>query len=374
MSGVKFVEEFRDGAIARGLARRIAEVARGLPEVRLMEVCGTHTMAIYRNGIRQLLPENIVLISGPGCPVCVTPNDYIDRAIAFARRPDVTVCTFGDMVRVPGSSSSLELEKSRRADVRVVYSPLDAVEVAVQNPGRKVVFLGVGFETTAPTVAAAIELAAAKGVDNFFVSSAHKVMPPALAALTADARLGLKGFILPAHVSAIIGVVPYQFLAAKHGMAGVIAGFEPLDILQGILMLVEQVAEGRAAIEVQYTRVVREEGNPRALALLERVFQPCDAEWRGLGMIAGSGLAIRAEYAAHQAEANIIVEPEQTVVHPSCRCGEVLRGLLHPRECPLFGTVCTPETPVGACMVSTEGTCAACYKYGAPAEEGSVGG
>ncbi|MGQ9561156.1 MAG: hydrogenase formation protein HypD [Candidatus Oleimicrobiaceae bacterium] len=374
MSGVKYIDEFRDGSIARGLVRRIAEVARGLPVVRFMEVCGTHTVAIYRSGIRQMLPENIELISGPGCPVCVTPNPFIDRAIAYARLPDVTICTFGDMVRVPGSTSSLELEKSRRADVRVVYSPLDAVEIAQQNPERNIVFLGVGFETTAPTVGAAIEVAAKKGVANFLVSCGHKVMPPALAALTADGRLGLNGFILPAHVSAIIGVDPYEFLATKHGLAGVIAGFEPLDILYGILMLVEMVSQGRAAIDIQYRRVVRREGNLRALDVLQRVFTPRDDDWRGLGVIAGSGLAIGPAYAAHDAEANIHVEVEPTKVHPRCRCGDVLRGLCRPEECPLFATVCTPEAPVGACMVSTEGTCAACYKYGRRLQEGQNNG
>ncbi len=361
---MKFLDEFRNGALARRLLERIAAMAKGSPLMRFMEVCGTHTMAIYRSGIRQLLPENIVLISGPGCPVCVTANQYIDQAIAYARLPGVIVCTFGDMVRVPGSSSSLEVEKGKRVDVRVVYSALDALEVARQNPGRRVVFLGVGFETTVPTVAAAIAQAAAEGLRNFFVSSAHKVMPPALTALTTDGRLEIDGFILPGHVSAIIGVEPYQF----------IAGFEPLDILQGLLMLVKQVREGRPTVEIEYSRVVRPEGNPRARALMGQVFCPCDAEWRGMGVIPASGLALRPEYEQHNAEANLEVSVEPPVVHPACRCGEVLRGLCEPPECPLFASACTPETPVGACMVSTEGTCAASYKYGRRLEPGADNG
>lgn len=370
MRSMKFIDEFRDSRLARGLLRRIEDLAHELPVVRFMEVCGTHTMAIYRSGLRHLLPENIVLISGPGCPVCVTANQYLDRAIAYARLPEVIVCTFGDMMRVPGSSSSLELERGRRADIRVVYSPLDALEVARQHPSRRVVFLGVGFETTAPAVAAAIQQAASEGLANFFVSSAHKVMPPALAALTTDGRLRIDGFILPGHVSAIIGVEPYQFLAAEYRKACVIAGFEPLDVLQSILLLVQQVRDGRRAVEIQYSRVVRPEGNPRARALMEQVFLPSDAEWRGMGVIAGSGLALRSEYRSHDADATLDVTVEPTVVHPACRCGEVLRGLCEPQQCPLFATACTPETPIGACMVSTEGTCAACYKYGRRVETG----
>ncbi len=348
------------------MARRLVELlqreAQGL-RATFMEVCGTHTMAIARYGIRQLLPEGIRLVSGPGCPVCVTPNGYLDRAIALARLPEITVATFGDMLRVPGSESSLEREKAQGHDVRVVYSPRDAVAIALNEPDRQVVFLGVGFETTAPTVAAAILEAQRTGVRNFCVLCAHKTMPQAMRALVANGRVGLDGFICPGHVSAIIGAEPYRFLAAEFGKACVITGFEPVDILQGLLMLVRQVRSGKPAVEIQYSRVVRPEGNPKAQAILAEVFEPCDAEWRGLGWIPGSGLRIRDEYVDFDAARRFPLEIPPPKEPQGCRCGEVLQGLVEPDECPLFGGGCTPERPVGACMVSSEGRCAAYYRY-----------
>jgi hydrogenase expression/formation protein HypD len=321
-------------------------------------------MAIYAHGIRALLPEKIRLISGPGCPVCVTPVDYVDHAVALARRPATLVATFGDMLRVPGSTSSLQREKAHGADVRIVYSPLDAVALAEKHPNLSVVFLGVGFETTAPTIAGAVVDAARRGLQNFFVLTAHKTMPAPMAALTADPRLQVDGYICPAHVSAIIGVKAYEPLALERHIPCVITGFEPLDVLQGVLMLARQIVAHEARVEIQYSRVVRAEGNPKALALLEKVFTPCDANWRGIGVIPGSGLRLRPAWQAFDAALALPVTVEPAQEHAGCLCGAILTGRATPRDCPLFRSVCTPEEPVGACMVSSEGTCAAEYKYG----------
>ncbi|GAB4298247.1 MAG: hydrogenase formation protein HypD [Desulfuromonadia bacterium] len=359
---MRFQEEFRDRAIMETLRETLHREASRLPrEVTFMEVCGTHTMSIYQYGIRSLLPPGIRLVSGPGCPVCVTPNDYLDRAIAMSRLPDVTIATFGDMMRVPGSSSSLMHERARGGDIRVVYSPLDAVRLAGSLPGRLVVFLGVGFETTAPTVAASI--LAAAGMKNFFVLASHKTMPRPMEILGSDPEIGITGFICPAHVSTVTGVAPYLPLAER-GLPCVITGFEPTDVLRGIIQLVRQVVEGRSRVEIEYSRAVKPEGNPRARMIMEKVFEPCDAIWRGIGMIPGSGLAIREEYGGFDAARNIPVEVPPSVEHPGCRCGDVLKGKLSPTGCPLFGRVCTPDEPVGSCMVSSEGTCAAAWKYG----------
>jgi hydrogenase expression/formation protein HypD len=328
-----------------------------------MEVCGTHTMAIARFGLRELLPETVELVSGPGCPVCVTPNPLLDRAVALSRLPDVTVATFGDMVRVPGSSSSLEHERAAGRDVRVVFSTLDALELASARPDRRVVFFGVGFETTAPTVAASILEARRRGVTNFFVLSAHKTMPRALEALSRG-EANVDGYLCPGHVSVIIGTRAYEILVRRYGIGCVVSGFEPVDILQSILMLVRQRAGGTPRVEIEYSRAVRPEGNPKAMAVLSDVFEPCDAEWRGLGMIPGSGLRIRDIHSAFDAETSIPVEVETPKEPDGCRCGDVLRGILKPEHCPLFGGVCTPDRPVGACMVSSEGTCAAYYRFG----------
>lgn len=356
---------FRDPELARGqLAAIRRTVANHTGSLTLMEVCGTHTMAICQHGIRTLLPETIRLISGPGCPVCVTPVGYVDHVVALARRPDTIVATFGDMVRVPGSSSSLSREQAAGATVKIVYSPLDAVALAEKHPDRTVVFLGVGFETTAPTIAGAIVTAKRKGLDNFFVLCAHKTIPGPMAVLAADPELQVDGYLCPAHVSAIIGAEAYRPLAEQHRVPCVITGFEPLDILQGVLMLTRQIVAGEARVETQYRRVVRPEGNLKAQALLAEVFEPCDASWRGIGVIPGSGLQLHPAYAAFDAAVQLPVPVEPPREHAGCRCGEILKGKLRPADCPLFRTVCTPEEPVGACMVSSEGTCAAEYKYG----------
>ncbi|MDZ7373746.1 MAG: hydrogenase formation protein HypD [candidate division KSB1 bacterium] len=358
-----YIAAFRDpDRVARSLELLAAE-SEGL-RATFMEVCGTHTVAIFRHGLRPLLPAGIRLISGPGCPVCVTPNSTIDRAVAMADLPRTTVATFGDMMRVPGSRSSLEEKRSLGADVRVVYSPLEAVEIASATPGRTVIFVAVGFETTAPAVAAAVLEASRRGLTNFFLLVAHKTMPQAMRALVTGDKIGLDGFICPGHVSTIIGAGPYRFLAEEFSKACVIAGFEPLDIVEAIRLLVRQVREKKPDVAIQYRRVVRPEGNPRALEIMYRVFEPCDSEWRGLGWIPSSGLRLREEFRAFDAEAQLAVEVEPPRENPGCRCGDVLRGLVNPEDCPLFGTTCTPDTPVGPCMVSTEGTCAAVYRYG----------
>lgn len=352
---------FKDPILARGLIESIQALA---PEhATLMEVCGTHTVAIARNGIRDLMPEGCRLASGPGCPVCVTSNHDIDAVIALARIPDVILTTFGDMTRVPGSTSSLLKEQADGRDVRIVYSPLDALTIAKENPDRPVVFVGVGFETTTPLVAMAIKRAAAMDLKNFSVYAAHKNMPGALDVLMGDPELKVDALILPGHVSTIIGIVPYRFLAEKYGIPGVITGFEPLDVLQGIAMLMRQLHEGRAEIENAYARGVMPEGNPVALAAIDDVFETCTATWRGLGPIEGSGYRIREQYAQFDALRRFEPEIEATQDPRGCRCGDVLRGIMAPNECPLFRTVCSPENPVGPCMVSSEGSCAAYYRY-----------
>lgn len=352
---------FKDPKLARGLIETIHRLA---PEhATLMEVCGTHTVAIARNGIRDLMPEGLRLASGPGCPVCVTCNRDIDTVIALARIPNVTITTFGDMTRVPGSTSSLLAEQAAGRSVEIVYSPLDALAFAKAHPEREVVFVGVGFETTTPLVAMAIKRAKAMGLSNFTVFAAHKNMPGALELLVGDPTLELDALILPGHVSTIIGAEPYRFLAEKYGIPGVITGFEPVDVLQGIAMLVRQLHEGRAEIEIAYARGVMPEGNPVALAAIDEVFETCTATWRGLGDIPGSGYRIRDEFANFDAVRRFEPDVESTRDPKGCRCGDVLRARIAPDECPLFRTVCTPENPVGPCMVSSEGSCAAYYRY-----------
>jgi len=355
------LKAFRDPALARGLVQAIGELT---PEsATLMEVCGTHTVAIARNGIRGLMPEGVRLASGPGCPVCVTSNHDIDKVIALARVPEVTIATFGDMTRVPGSTSSLLAEQAAGRSVEIVYSPLDALKLAADNPNRQIVFVGVGFETTTPLVAIAIKRAKEAGLKNFSVYGAHKNMPGALEVIVADPQLKVSALILPGHVSTIIGAKPYQFLAEKYGIPGVITGFEPVDVLQGIAMLMRQLYEGRAEIEIAYARGVMPEGNPVALAAIDEVFETCSATWRGLGEIPGSGYRIRDEFAEFDAMRRFQPEVEPVREHAGCRCGDVLRGIMAPSDCPLFRKVCTPENPVGPCMVSSEGSCAAYFRY-----------
>lgn len=356
------LKAFKDPDLAKGLIGSIQAWAPA-EGATLMEVCGTHTVAIARNGIRALMPEGVRLASGPGCPVCVTSNHDLDKVIALSRVPGVIITTFGDMTRVPGSTSSLLAEQAAGRDVRIVYSPLDALRIAQENPDREVVFVGVGFETTTPLVAMAVKRAKAAGLKNFSVYGAHKNMPGALEAIINDPQLKVDALILPGHVSTIIGVEPYRFLAKKYGIPGVITGFEPVDVLQGIAMIMRQLHEGRADIEIAYARGVMEEGNPVALAAIDEVFETCTATWRGLGEIPGSGYRVREEFAEFDAMRRFAPEVEETVEHKGCRCGDVLRGVMAPSECPLFRTVCTPENPVGPCMVSSEGSCAAYYRY-----------
>lgn len=359
MSGV--LDGFRDPVIAGKLVDAIRETAT--TPCTLMEVCGTHTMAIAKNGLRGLMPETVKLLSGPGCPVCVTANPDIDLAIEIARQPGVVMTTFGDMMKVPGSYSSLALERAEGHDVRVVYSPLDSLSIAGSEPDKHVVFLGVGFETTAPAVALTIREAARRGLPNWSALSLHKTVPGALRALVDDPEVKVTGFILPGHVSTIIGTEPYRFLAEEYGVPSVITGFEPVDVLQGVWMLVRQLAEGRAEVEIAYGRGVNADGNPSAIAAIESTFDACDAEWRGIGVIPGTGLALRPEFVAYDARLRVPCTPPEPREIRGCQCGDVLRGVVQPFECKLFGRACVPEHPVGPCMVSSEGSCAAYYRY-----------
>jgi hydrogenase expression/formation protein HypD len=321
-------------------------------------------MAIFKHGLKDLLPESLKLVSGPGCPICVTPNRYLDRAVAYARLSDVIVTTFGDMLSVPGSTSSLAKEKARGGDVRIVYSPLDALKIAQKNPDKNVVFLGVGFETTAPTVGATVLEAKDAGITNFLVTCTHKRIPPAMESLVEDKEVKIDAFLCPAHVSAIIGSGAYRFLVEDYGKPCSVVGFEPLDVLQGILTLVAQIEEGKPQLTNQYHRVVKEEGNQRALTLIDDVFTQRDEEWRGIGTIPSSGLGLSSEYRAFDADQRISVEVEPPKTHPGCACGDVLKGKMEPEACPLFRSSCAPGNPIGPCMASHEGSCSVHYRYG----------
>jgi len=334
----------------------------------IMEVCGTHTVAIAKNAIRELLPSNIRLISGPGCPVCVTDSSDIDRYLYLAAQPKVITATFGDMIRVPGTEKDLQSLRAEGADVRLVYSTQDALELARKNPDNEVVFLGIGFETTTPTVAVSLETAKQEGITNYSVLSMHKVVPPVLRLLAEDEELVVDAFLDPGHVCAMIGIEPIEFMARDYGLPGVVTGFEALDILEAIVMLLRQRAEGRSEIEIQYKRIVKAEGNPHAIKVVERVFEPVDASWRGLGLIRQSGLAIREQFGAWDAARKFALPIFKSPETPGCRCGDVLKGVINPTQCPMFGKRCTPMKPVGPCMVSTEGSCAAYHRY----DQGSV--
>ena len=362
---MKFQDEFRDRTLVQNMAANIRRMADRLKSpVNFMEVCGTHTMSIYQYGIRSLLPDNVCLVSGPGCPVCVTPIGYVDQSLLCAADSNNIVATFGDMLRVPGSRSSLMEERAKGADIRIVYSPLNAVALAKKHPERRVVFLGVGFETTAPTIAASILEADRQNLTNYCVLASHKTMPAPMDILTGDPELNLKGYLCPAHVSTIIGGNAYKPLVEKYHIPCVVTGFEPADVMQGVEMLLAQLLSGESKVEIQYSRAVSWEGNPKAQAILNQLFEPCDAVWRGLGVLPDSGLSIRNEYARFDAEQVLSLDLPEPIENPACLCGEILKGKLPPFDCPLFSTVCTPESPVGACMVSSEGTCAAAYKYG----------
>jgi hydrogenase expression/formation protein HypD len=368
---MNYIDEFRNPDVAAQFVRLIAEQGRTLAEqgrrVHMMEVCGSHTMAIGRYGIRQLLPANVELISGPGCPVCVTDPGYIDTAIALAGKGAV-LATFGDMIRVPGSDADLTACRSEGGDVRVCYSPSAAVEIAQKNPDREVVFLAIGFETTIAPVVSIVEEARDAGVSNLSLLTAFKLVPPALHALLADKEIKIDAFLCPAHVSAIIGSRAYEPFAAGYHVPCVIAGFEPLDILYGVNGILGQVLKNEARVENQYARVVRPEGNPKAQARIARYLEPVDAGWRGIGMIPSSGLGLRTEFSAYDAEKKFGVPVKPGRQHAGCLCGDVIKGKLRPTACGLFAKVCTPDHPIGPCMVSAEGTCAAYFKYTLPDE------
>jgi hydrogenase expression/formation protein HypD len=361
---MRFVDEYRASELARGVAAEIAALAGDRP-LQLMEVCGGHTHTIYKHGVEDWLPANVTLVHGPGCPVCVIPMGRVDDAIWIAEQPDVLLATFGDMLRVPGGRGSVLDAKARGADIRVVYSPLDALALAKKNPDRRVVFLALGFETTAPSTALTVLRAAAEGVENFGVFCNHVTILPAVKALLDSPDLRLDGFIGPGHVSTVIGCEPYEFIARRYGKPLVVAGFEPLDVLQAVAMLLRQLAEGRCDVENQYARVVSWKGNPQALAAIARVMElRPHFEWRGLGFIAHSALRLRESFAAFDAERWFALPSVRVADPKACQCGEVLKGVLRPWECKVFGTACTPETPIGTCMVSSEGACAAYYNYG----------
>jgi hydrogenase expression/formation protein HypD len=331
--------------------------------INFMEVCGTHTVAIFKHGIRSLLPEGLRLLSGPGCPVCVTSIRDIDTAIAIAREKDAILTTFGDMMRVPGGKQSLMEVRAEGADIRIVYSPLDSLKIASSNKDKKVVFFSAGFETTAPSSAATVSEAERMGVPNFYLYSVHKVVPPALDALLASKDVRIDGFILPGHVSTIIGTSPYKFIPDKYSIPCAVTGFEANDILSGIAILLKQILEGTVSVEVEYRSVVKDAGNPKAIEFIEKIFEPSDSYWRGIGTIPRSGLKLRDEWKHRDAEAIFHLEVPEIAEPKGCMCGLVLRGIKMPSECPLFAKVCNPEKPVGACMVSSEGSCAAYYRY-----------
>jgi hydrogenase expression/formation protein HypD len=359
---VKFVDEYQDSELVRKLAQRIAN--HSSQQIRLMEFCGGHTHAIMRYGIRQLVPKTVEMRSGPGCPVCVTATTDLDKAIALSHLPGVIITTFGDMVRVPGSYSSLQKAKAEGADIRIVYSSTDAVEIAKINPKKSVIFIGIGFETTAPTIAASIIKAKREELANFYVLSLLKLTPPVMKALLDLGEVRLDGIVGPGHVCVITGSYPYEFIPKNYGVAYVISGFEPLDILLCVDKLVEQIETGQQKVEIAYRRGVKPQGNKNALELMDEVFEIDGANWRGLGTVPQSGLKIRREYERFDADRAFSVNLKPVREPKGCRCGDILRGVAMPPECKLFAKVCTPENPIGPCMVSSEGACAAYYQYG----------
>lgn len=367
---MKYVDEFRDPKKAQGLLQEIQELGKKLVRqtdqpLKLMEICGGHTHSIFKYGIEALLPDTIELIHGPGCPVCVMPRGRLDDAIALAENPHVIFATFGDAMRVPGSQKSLLQAKAQGADIRMVYSPLDSLQIARENPHKEVIFFSIGFETTAPSTALTVLQAQAEKINNFSLFSNHVLVIPALTALLDNPDLQLDGFIGPGHVSMVIGVEPYQVISDRYHKPLVISGFEPLDILQSIWMILQQMVEGRCEVENQYSRLVQQQGNRVAIEAVHQVFEVRETfEWRGLGDIPDSGLKIRPEYAQFDAEVKFTLPNLKVADAAACQCGEILKGVLKPWQCKVFGTACTPETPIGTCMVSSEGACAAYYKYG----------
>ena len=359
---MRFVDEYRDAELGKRLIERIHR--RSTKPVRLMEFCGGHTVTIFKHGIRKLLPSTIEMLSGPGCPVCVTANADLDKAIALAHLPDLIVTTFGDMARVPGSYTSLQQARAEGGDVRIVYSAQDALDIARHNPSKSVVFIGVGFETTAPTIAASILEAARDGIENYYVLSLHKLCPPVIKALLNSGEVRLDGLVCPGHVSTIIGSHPYLFVPSDYGIACVVSGFEPLDILLCVDMLVTQIESGQPAVEIAYRRGVTPEGNRQALEIMYAVFEPCEASWRGIGTVPASGLRLRQEYWHFDAERAFELDLKPSHEPEGCLCGDILRGVKTPLDCKLFRRICNPEQPVGPCMVSSEGSCSAYYNYG----------
>ncbi len=355
-------EAFRDQELAQSLSRTLHQKVRH--PVRFMEVCGTHTMSIFRYGLRDLFPSGLAMVSGPGCPVCVTSQRDIDTAIAMSKMPGVILTTFGDLVRVPGTTSSLNSARANGAKVEIVYSPLDSLRIAKENPNQITVFLAIGFETTIPAVAATVKEAERTGTQNICFFIMHKLMPPALKALLADPELGIDGLLCPGHVSTIIGMKAYEPIAKRFRIPCVIAGFEPADILKGLILLSDQVNKGRAEVQNAYTRAVLPEGNKRAIETIYQVFEPSDASWRGLGTIPGSGLKFNTRYSNFDALKRLEVDIEDVPEPRGCLCGEILKGKKTPPDCPLFAMRCTPLNPVGPCMVSNEGSCAAYFRYG----------
>jgi hydrogenase expression/formation protein HypD len=370
---VKFVDEFRDAELGRALAAEILSLVEPGRDYKLMEVCGGHTHSIYKYGIDDLLPENVELVHGPGCPVCVIPMGRVDDGLAIARHEEVIFTCFGDMMRVPGSEQTFIDAKAAGADIRMVYSPLDALRIAKANPDRTVVFFAIGFETTAPSTALTLKRAKAEGVGNFLCLCNHETIVPPLRALLESPDLRLDGFIGPGHVSTIVGARPFEFIPRDYGRPLVTSGFEPLDVLHGIAMILRQIAEGRAEVENQYARVVPYDGNHAALAVMAEVFEVRPHfEWRGLGFISQSGLRLSDAYADFDAERRYETPGVRVADPKACQCGEVLKGVIKPWECKVFGTACTPEHAIGTCMVSPEGACAAYYNYGRFAREREV--
>lgn len=361
---MKYLSEFRAQNLVQRIVEQINRVSKKIKrEVKLMEVCGTHAMAILRYGIKELLPPQIKLISGPGCPVCVTPDHYIDKACMYARQ-GFLITTFGDMMKVPGSISSLIQERSKGGKINVVYSTIEALHLARSNPKEKVLFLGIGFETTIPTVAASVLLAEEEGICNYMILSGHKLIPPAMKALVKDGKLKIDGFLCPGHVSVITGIEVYRFLTEEFHIPCVVAGFEPVDILQGIYLLLSQISKNEARVENEYKRAVNPRGNLKAKSLMKKVFTRKDSEWRGLGIIHKSGLKLREEYSRYDIEKVNPLKVTYSDRKVGCRCGEVLKGLIEPPDCPFFGKGCDPSKPLGPCMVSAEGTCNIYYRFG----------
>lgn len=359
---LKYVDEYRDPVFAKDIIKKIH--ANSSKKIRLMEVCGTHTMSIFKHGIRSILPNNITLLSGPGCPVCVTAQNEIDAFIELSRKKDIIITTFGDLIRVPGSGSSLQHERANGRDIRIVYSSFDAIEIAKENPDKKIVFIGVGFETTAPTIAASVLAAKQMQINNYFVFASHKLTPPALLALMTTKGVNIDGFILPGHVSVITGTKAYKSVVEKYNIASAIAGFEPADILLAILMLIKQTNSCSPKLENAYGRAVAPNGNIKARQIMYQVYKKSDAHWRGIGVIPESGLDFNDEFVSFDAKKTFEIKLSENKGPKGCACGEILMGIKTPLDCSLYKKTCTPINPIGPCMVSSEGTCAAYYKYG----------